>query len=680
MNHSNPNCCQLFHFSVYSLGGDFFSGFPLRNARRAVIIIPILFFSFLLTIFTDDLAHSSPLQEGDQDSCLALFQGSPPPADAGPEFFLRCAGMAQRDNAPQNAASAYVMAATRLAGQDSAREEAENALQLAAAQARQCDEQKITADLLIETGLVFVKVFPKKSSSHVLTALNIFQEASQLAESNADQRQLSIALGYMAEIYESENRYEEALQLSRRAVFSAQEAQDSRLLFQWHWLTGRLLVRQQDNEGALDAFRLAIAESRAMRDRMKGHCENPTGFPSASRPVSALYNDMVDLLLKKAALLPRQQKEYTGCLREARENIELLKASELRDYFRDDCLVALQSQKTDIDSIASRTAIIYPVILTDRIEMLTSINGVMNSYRIDAPVPEIMAEVNKFRALLETRTSSEYLRPAQYLYDKLIRPMEEELRAAAVDTLVFVPSGVFRTIPFDALHDGKEFLVEKYATAVTPGLDLTAPRPLSQGSIMALAAGLTEPVQGFPPLPYVGQELQGFHTLFGGRELINEGFNMAALEKTLREEPVGIIHIASHGQFGHDLSDTFLLTYDQKLTIDQLNDFVGMFRFRQTPLELLTLSACQTASGDDQAALGLAGVAVRAGARSAVATLWYINDEASSKMIDTFYHKLKENGTSKANALRQAKLALMEERRYRHPAYWSPFLMINNWL
>ena len=123
-----------------------------------------------------------------------------------------------------------------------------------------------------------------------------------------------------------------------------------------------------------------------------------------------------------------------------------------------------------------------------------------------------------------------------------------------------------------------------------------------------------------------------------------------------------------------------MLTYDKKLTMDHLRELIGLFEFRQIPLDLLTLSACESAAGDDQSALGLAGVAVKAGARSALATLWFINDPASSNLINAFYLRLKQSSLSKAQALREAQVALLDHPIYRHPGYWAPFLLINNWL
>ena len=114
--------------------------------------------------------------------------------------------------------------------------------------------------------------------------------------------------------------------------------------------------------------------------------------------------------------------------------------------------------------------------------------------------------------------------------------------------------------------------------------------------------------------------------------------------------------------------------------MDGLEKFIKLSRFREKPVELLTLSACRTAAGDDRAALGLAGIAIKAGARSALATLWFINDRASSVLVTRFYRELKNPAVSKAQALRFAQLSLIEDRRYRHPGYWSPFLLIGNWL
>jgi CHAT domain-containing protein len=264
------------------------------------------------------------------------------------------------------------------------------------------------------------------------------------------------------------------------------------------------------------------------------------------------------------------------------------------------------------------------------------------------------------------------------LYEWLIRPFESQLVSRHVSTIVFVPDGLLRTIPIAALHDGKQFLIEKYALATTPGLSLTDPRPLQRGQGKVLAVGLTEAAQGFPALPGVLTELQALQDLYQVHLLVNQDFVLPKLERELRDEQLSIVHIASHGQFAGEVEKSFLLTFDDRLTMERLDQLIGLFKFRETPLEMLTLSACETAAGDDQAALGLAGIAIKAGARSALATLWHVNDPAASLLTAEFYRQLQNPAISRATALQQAQLQLMS--RYDHPGYWAPFLLINNWL
>jgi CHAT domain-containing protein len=187
-------------------------------------------------------------------------------------------------------------------------------------------------------------------------------------------------------------------------------------------------------------------------------------------------------------------------------------------------------------------------------------------------------------------------------------------------------------------------------------------------------------VQGFSPLPNTAGELEAIGGLYKTHRLLNEEFRVPALEQEMKTKPATIMHIASHGKFERDVKNSFLLAFDEKLTMDRLSQIVGLARFRDQPLELLSLSACQTAAGDDRAALGLAGIAIKAGARSALATLWFVNDEASSALVVEFYRQLKNSSLSKAQALRQAQLTLMENPDFQHPIYWAPFLLLNNWL
>jgi CHAT domain-containing protein len=367
-------------------------------------------------------------------------------------------------------------------------------------------------------------------------------------------------------------------------------------------------------------------------------------------------------------------------LAEAREAAELRKIYELRNYYRDDCVDAAQSGVTRLDDVSKTTVIVYPIVLNDRIEILFSLPTGLKRFSVNIDKDTLTHEVLSYRKLLEKRTTREYLTHAQNIYNWLIRPMETDIKNFGIDTLVFVPDGPLRAVPMAALHDGHQYLIEKFAIAITPGLDLIDPKPISKTDREVIIFALTQPVGGFAPLPYIPSELEAIKRQYKTKTLLNQDFQAANIEQALREERYTILHIASHAQFGKDGANTFLLAHDEKLTIENLNNYIGLLQFRDEPLELLTLSACETAAGDDQAALGLAGVAIKAGARSAIATLWHINDLASSRLISEFYTILQRPGMSRAKALRQAQLRLIHDRRFQHPGYWSPFLLISDWL
>jgi len=215
--------------------------------------------------------------------------------------------------------------------------------------------------------------------------------------------------------------------------------------------------------------------------------------------------------------------------------------------------------------------------------------------------------------------------------------------------------------------------------AVSPGLSLVAPQALATQSVSALQAGLTTSIGEFPALPAVGDEIREIHALVGGKTLLDASFVRAALDRELAAVPYEIVHLASHAQFGDDLDSTFLLTFDGRMRFAELGELVQRAQFRERPLELLTLSACQTAAGDERAALGLAGLAVQSGARSTLASLWSVNDPATARLMMAFYRSLLKRGTSRAEAIRRAQRELLGTATYRHPAYWSPFLLIGSW-
>jgi CHAT domain-containing protein len=391
-----------------------------------------------------------------------------------------------------------------------------------------------------------------------------------------------------------------------------------------------------------------------------------------------VYSEYVDLLLRRAAA--EEGDAAQADLLRAQESMELLKAAELRDYFRDECVDAALARQVSVGRAAADTAVVYPILLEDRIELLVTTSKGIERASVPVGAAEVTREIRSFRELLTKRTTREFLRPAQRLHAWLIAPLAATFAESGVHTLVFVPDGPLRSVPMSALHDGESFLIERYAVAVTPGLRLADPRALDPKTLRILLAGLTEPTSGYEALPGVREELTAVAGLYGGEVLLDGDFQASTVEQKLASEPFNVVHIASHAEFSGDERSTFLLTHDGRMSMQELSDDVGLFRYRDTPLELLALSACETAAGDDRAALGLSGIAVKAGARSALGTLWRVNDEAASQVVIGFYRALGVPGVSRAMALQRAQQAMLAERSSSHPAYWAAFVLIGNWL
>jgi CHAT domain-containing protein/predicted negative regulator of RcsB-dependent stress response len=533
------------------------------------------------------------------------------------------------------------------------------------------------AHALINAGLLCGDLRPHLPDRKTrLTALSAeaLAQAVRVGQAIGDPRTLSYAYGYLGNLYETEGRSEGALTLTTRAVYYAQRSQAPESLYRWYWQSGRVLRSMGKTADAIAAYRQALGNLQTIRKDM-AVCYGDSEA-SLRSTAALLCSQYVDLLLEVASSAEDTQRY----LSEAREALELVKVFELRDYFKDDCVDAARYVETKLDFLSGSALIVYPILLKNRLELLVRFPDSLRRYTVNVSEEDLTREVRDFRSKIEKRTTGEFLPHARTLYDWLVRPYEKDLAAFKIDTLVFVPDGPLRTIPMAALHNGKTFLIEEYATAITPGLNLTDPRPMRKDQIKVLTFGLTESVQDFPALPYVSAELQGINQVFSGRSLLNQDFVASRLEQELKRGPFSILHIASHGHFGNDVEDTFVLAFDTRLTMDRLGEYVGLFRFREEPLDLLTLSACETAAGDDRAALGLAGIAIRAGARSALATLWQVNDPASYKLVVEFYRQIRNPGTSRASALQAAQLELLKDPRYSHPCYWAPFLLINNWL
>ncbi|MCT7982898.1 CHAT domain-containing protein [Laspinema sp. A4] len=517
----------------------------------------------------------------------------------------------------------------------------------------------------------------------------LLQKAVMAAREIRDQRAESYALGNLGRIYEEMGEVNTARQYSETALNIAQTLQASDIAYQWQWQLGRLRIQSGDQPGAIAAYSEAVNSLQSLRSDLVA-IDRQVQFSFRDR-VEPLYRQLVSLLLDRAKQV--EQKPAQEYLKEARATIESLQLAELDNYFKDACL---DVQPEQIDEVDPKAAALYPMILSERLAVIVSISGQpLIQYETRQPAAEIEKTLEEFQQFLNPAFSNrQRLKLSQEIYDWLIRPAEPALAENGVETLVFVLDGFLRNLPMSALHDGDRYVIERYNVALTPGLQLLAPRPLTGEKIQVLSAGLTDARQGFSALPGVQLELKQIgDSVPNAKVLLDSEFTELNLTAAISAVDFPVIHLATHGQFSSDSEQTFILTWDDKIRVTEFEELLQTRELGLTnPIELLVLSACQTAAGDKQAGLGLAGVAVRSGARSTLATLWAVNDESTALLVTEFYRNLVGLATadeitqsgqlpmSKAQALRQSQLTLLQNPKYEHPFYWAPFVLVGNWL
>ncbi len=507
----------------------------------------------------------------------------------------------------------------------------------------------------------------------------LMASAVKQAKNLEDRRAEAYALGSLGGLYEQNQHLSSAKDLTQQALLLAQSVNAPDIAYRWLWQLGRLLKAQGNTQEAIAAYTEAVNILKSLRnDLVAINPDIQFGFRDSVEPV---YRQLVELLLQsQGTTVPSQQN-----LAQARVVIESLQLAELDNFFRTACISA---QPVLVDQVVDKSnltaAVIYPIILPDRLEVILKLPKQKNLHHYVTNIPQSLVEdtLEQLRQNLEKPyTSPEGKSLSQQVYDWLIRPAEADLSQSRIETLVFVLDGSLRNIPLAALYDGQQYIIQKYSVALAPGLSLLNPKPLSQVSLKALAAGLTEARLGFSALTNVGLELNEIKSEVPSKVLLNQQFTSTAFQKQLNSTPFPVVHLATHGQFSSNPDETFILAWDKPIKVNELSYLLqNTDQRRPSGIELLVLSACETATGDKRAALGLAGVAVRSGVRSTVASLWNVDDESSALLLSQFYQELAKTPVNKAEALRRAQLTLLKNPAYRHPIYWAPYVLVGNWL
>ncbi|MDV3350651.1 CHAT domain-containing protein [Leptothoe sp. LEGE 181152] len=505
----------------------------------------------------------------------------------------------------------------------------------------------------------------------------ILVTAIQQAQALDDTIAESYGIGQRGELYEMLQQWPQAQALTQKALWLTNETQFLDGRYRWEWQQGRLLRKQGKQDEAVKAYDAAVKTLEQVRKNLLFiDAEVQFSFRDNVEPV---YREFVELLLSHG-----EQASFSDqTLNLAIQQIDSLQLSELENFLRCDLASTTTISQFEADTDA---AILYPIILPDRIAVILQLQG--QKIFADFEIPQETAEtkLEQLRRDLSNapNRTPEVRKAAKEIYKWLFsETIEAALQDYEIQTLVFVLDGALRNIPMAVLNDGEQYLVEKYAIAIAPELELFTPRPLTK-ELRVFTGGVGTPQEienrQFPAIEKLDAELDKISELFGPQPpLTNENFQREALQQQLSTGSFSGIHIKTHGVFSSDPEETFIVAHQKLIRGQELGDLIQSASVQgETPIELLVLSACSTATGDNRAILGLAGIAVQAGARSTVSTLWEAQDIPNTALMIRFYEELKQPGTSRAKALQNAQLALIAQG-YRAPHLWATYVLVGNW-
>lgn len=545
--------------------------------------------------------------------------------------------------------------------------------------------QEIDARLHLAISLAKLKQ-PEKLPLAIQYATTALVQAKNLKNARTE----AYASGILGSLYEqnfatdiAENYIVEALRL-------AQSIQAFDLAYQWQQQLGKIYEKQGKIQDAIAAYTSAVDTLEQVRQDLLSI--NPDLQFSFRDNVKPVYEDLINLLLRSH---PTQDQ-----LKQVTKVFGQIQLAELQNFLQCGSLNLVSFNEVK----KSPEAVIYTIVLPqhNRIEVIVSLPKQSQSpqyYHYSIPWHEVRSQVNSLRESLQSQTykpanlEKEILPPARKLYELLIAPAESYLPEKG--TLLFVQDSELQSLPMALLQNSdKHYLVEKYNITVSLGVLGREPNFLSWKQLRVLMAGVSEGKSflnsspRFQKLVNVLDELDLVQkNTVGSERLFNEDFTLKRFQNKINTSSFPVIHIATHGIFSSDLEKTVILASDEPIHVRQLDSLLrSRNQGSRDTIELLVLSACQTAKGDKRAGLGIAGIAVQAGARSTLASLWNVSDRSTAFFMGEFYRELKA-GATKSEALQKAQLTFLknpenkpEYKNYDHPYYWAAFILTGNWL
>lgn len=513
--------------------------------------------------------------------------------------------------------------------------------------------------------------------THRKALAEFLAQTLQQARGIGDVTAETYALGQLGELYEQAGQWREAQDLTQQALLKAEALQAADVRYRWEWQLGRLQNQQGNRVAAVAAYQSAVKSLQSVRnDLLSISADVQFSFRDDVEPV---YRGLVELLLDSEPGQPPSQEN----LQQAIQQVNALQLAELNNFLGCNLAQVIGLEQVEVDTTAAK---LYPMILPNKLAVVLELPGdqPLLYHEVRQPQAEILQTLQQLRRDLSTSDRTpEAVAGLKQLYTWLIAPFQTALNSE-IKTLVFVLDGELRNVPMAALYDGQQYLVKQYAIAVAPRLELFEPNP-RPAKLNVFLGGVGEPQtlqqRAFPKIEYLTPELEQIQQLVNAEQpLLNEAFTETNLEQQLQAGKFSAVHLKTHGIFSSDPEETFIVAYQELITGRDLGRLIQLGRLGEaSPIELLVLSACSTAQGDNRAVLGLAGVAVQAGARSVVSTLWEAQDLPNTQLMIRFYQELLNPQISRAEALRQAQLHLLQQG-YTTPHIWATYVLVGNWL
>jgi len=517
-----------------------------------------------------------------------------------------------------------------------------------------------------------------KTKAHIKKAYEIYQQMETINNCINDNRLASRLYLRLAGLYEKDQQIKQAMKLTQKSIFHAQQIPSQHSLYLSCWQLARLHKKADNLEKAIKQYSQAIEYLSPIRKQIyNSELTKKNVFDQNIKPVylelSELYFEMADAVKMNSAL-------YDEYIQQIWTIMDQVKAAELEDIFNDPCVTYHKDTDLKLDDTPESVAIIYFIPFSRQPALIMRLPNGFRHLRLNIETSNFTEKIYQLRK--DILDWGNFETNAAELYNLIIAPIYNDLKRQNVKTLVIASDGAMCLIPFSVFFMPDErFLIEEFEIVTIPALHLTRMDEVNRQNPMGLICGLTEERKvgniRFVELPLIKQEVEDIGQIIPGKVLLNNDYTFARLKKEMEEANYSAVHLATHGEFGSIPEKTFLVTQNSLMT---MNDLEGLIKKRSGySIDLLTLSACQTAIGDSRAAFGLAGIAVKAGANCAVATLWSVDDFASQKIFTSFYRNVFEKKYTKAKAMQQAQLKFFNDPRLWQPVMWSAFLVIGNW-